>query len=198
MLWEENINCLNCLQSYKLENVLVKEYACEKYLTLPKSGAQISSIPDLQGVSHLPHDDINADKVLIDATVVGVIHIDSHNVCFRCKARVEPLTPPSGRCSKPECNMLQCFDKCPMQVSAKLLFATTDGKMQPIVVYGNTLSEILGDKQLSEENLKIPQFSSVITQPRMFSQPTLSLRATERSHFHIFSLDSFTHPSYSV
>ena len=32
VLWEENINCLNCLQSYKLENVLVKEYACENIL----------------------------------------------------------------------------------------------------------------------------------------------------------------------
>lgn len=30
--------------------------------------------------------------------VVGVMQIDSYHSCLLCKARVEPCTPPHGRC----------------------------------------------------------------------------------------------------
>jgi hypothetical protein len=33
--------------------------------------------------------------------------IDTHKTCLQCKAHVEP---PLGRCSKPDCKMLQRFD----------------------------------------------------------------------------------------
>ena len=58
---------------------------------------------------------------LQDAQIMGVPQLHSYNAYLQYKARVEPLMPPLGRCSKADCSMIQWFDICTSQVSAKLL-----------------------------------------------------------------------------
>ena len=54
---------------------------------------------------------------------MGIPKLDRHKVCLRCKARVEPGDSSLGQCSKPDCDMLQQYDRCQEQISAKLLFS---------------------------------------------------------------------------
>ena len=54
--------------------------------------------------------------------VVGVVQMLLNKTCLRCKGRVEPTTPPLAQCLMADNGMLQRFDVCPSQVSAKLMF----------------------------------------------------------------------------
>ena len=74
---------------------------------MPKA-AELVSIEDTGAVVQ------QSDPAL---TVIGVLHMDLHKCCPNCKARVEPLTPPLGRCSS--CQMMQRYDICSEMTSAK-------------------------------------------------------------------------------
>ena len=56
-----------------------------------------------------------------DVQVIGVQQLDSYKSCLQCKARVEPLSPPLGKCTKDNCLMIQLFDLCLDQISACVL-----------------------------------------------------------------------------
>ena len=88
--------------------LIVCEYASEKLFILQKMAL----------VYRLFDREVVADTVITNAQIVGV------PLRLRCKARVEPSTPRFGRCSKPECAMMQHYDVCQEQLSAKLLFMT--------------------------------------------------------------------------
>ena len=59
----------------------------------------------------------NAEEVITlqNVMVIGVPHLDIYKGCLNCRARVEPLTPPLGRCSRSECLMMQRYDLVPLQ-----------------------------------------------------------------------------------
>ncbi len=81
-------------------------------------------------------------------------HIDVYLCCLGCKARVEPLTPPLGRCSG--CQMMQKSDICRQVTSAKLLVMyECDGKnrMMQCHAYDDILREMAGDQDISQESL---------------------------------------------
>ena len=58
-------------------------------------------------------------RELVDVNIAAVVQFGSYKGCLMCKARAESTDPPLCRCSK--CNMLQRMDKCPDQLSAKLI-----------------------------------------------------------------------------
>ena len=88
-----------------------------------------------------------ADTVITNAQIVGV------PLRLRCKARVEPSTPRFGRCSKPECAMMQRYDVCQEQLSAKLLFMTNSNFVS-LYAYGKIVKEIAGEgDSVTEEML---------------------------------------------
>ncbi len=63
--------------------------------------------------------------------IVGVLLLDSYKACLQCKARVEPMTPPLGKCSSMDCVMIQRYDLCTQNTTAKLqLMYTPVGEQQ--------------------------------------------------------------------
>ncbi len=71
--------------------------------------------------------------------------------CAKCHGRVDPLTPPSGRCARSECGVIVRIDKCKSQVSAKLLFeyGKDKRKEKSVHAYGEMLGRMT-DKVVPE------------------------------------------------
>ena len=79
-----------------MKNVVVHVYQATKYLTMG-GDAEVIAIEDIGTVALLPDEDSDHEVTLQNVTIIGVPLLDSH------KGRVEPLTPPFGRCSRGEC-----------------------------------------------------------------------------------------------
>ena len=87
---------------------------------MPKSNFEISPTDNIENtVKPLPDDD--EYTTIRDVQVIGVQQLDTYKSCLRCKAGVEPLSPPQGKCTKENCLMIQLFDLCPDQISACVL-----------------------------------------------------------------------------
>ena len=150
-LWENYVDTLSQNESYCLQNFVVREYNMKKYLSMPREGATVLQIEDIGDVEQQDSDSEfeHVDSQLCDAQIIGVPQMDSYSACMQCKARVEPLTPPLGRCSKVGCGMLQRFDLCDNQISVKLLvlYRTTDSDAKlykGLHAFGSTVGKLAG------------------------------------------------------
>ena len=102
VLWEQHVDALQEGKCYNLKNFHVKEFRSKKHLSMPKSNFEISPIDNIENtVKPLPEDD--EYTTIHDVQVIGVQQLDSYKACLQCKARVEPLTPPLGKCTKENC-----------------------------------------------------------------------------------------------
>ena len=101
-LWEKDVGSLQQTLSYCLKNFVVKEYRSIKYLSMARNGS------DIEDIGHVSAEVVNLEEThkhikFCNAQVVAVMQLDKYITCLKCKARVEPATPPFGRCSKLEC-----------------------------------------------------------------------------------------------
>ena len=93
------------------EIVLAKKCPCQriKHLSMPKAELQIYTIDDLTNiVDEIPTDN-DEHTTIHHITIVGVSELDHYQSCLLCHARVEPQTPPDGKCTRSDCLMLQVF-----------------------------------------------------------------------------------------
>jgi len=104
-LWEDYVDFMED-KSYSLTDFVVREYNCRQYLSMTKERATIAPIEDIGEVEQP------------DAQIIGVPQLESYKSCLKCKARVEPLTAPLGRCLKGDCAMMQRYGICTEQLSA--------------------------------------------------------------------------------
>ena len=166
-LWGDNINSLQLNQSYSLAHFTVREY--HKYLNMAR---ELSTITTVEDIGAIVQTTTNKDKetTITDVQIVGVPLLDSYKACLLCKARVEPLTPPNGKCTKANCEMFQHYDLCADQASAKLLLMyTPDGKEQARYmqchVFGRLLTQLanLSPEQYltAQALLALPKLTSV-------------------------------------
>ncbi len=144
VLWEEHIGSLQEEQSYNLSNFIVKEFQSKKHLSIPNGNFSISSISMVEtNVSALIDDE---NTTILDVRIVGVSRLDEYSACMTCAARVEPLTPPLGKCTSIDCQMIQVYDLCKTQVSAKVLlrFAGDDGAVDHVAcsAYGEIVNQL--------------------------------------------------------
>lgn len=112
---------------------------------MPKDGATIKTIDDIGDVDQVDSDeDEDLMRQLVDVQIIGVPQLDEYKSCYICKARVEPMDPPLGRCSK--CAVMQRLDFCPGQWSAKVLvMASHDPKnVHTLHALGKTVSDLAG------------------------------------------------------
>ena len=161
-VWEESIGTLTEQCSYSLKNFIVREFASKKFLSMGKEGSQIVSIEDIGDVVEDNELLDEPDEEIRDAQIVGVAELNTYKACLRCKARVEPSSP-LGRCSKSECAMLQRYDMCQDQLSARLMFLSKS-KMVSLSAYGQVVRDLAGvtDDAVTEEMLvMVPKLSSV-------------------------------------
>ncbi len=130
-LWEQHIEDGS---SYNLKNFVVREYASIKYLSMPREGWEILPIDNIGDVEQTDSDVIEKQKMeIFDAVIIAVPSLNVYKACMRCKARVEPQSPPLGICSKEDCSTMQRYDLCKEQLSAKISFSNgTDEKVETL------------------------------------------------------------------
>ena len=161
-LWEENIDILEQQASYCLQNFVVREFGSSKYLGMAMQGSRVIPISDIGEVRQA--DEESGCSEILNAAIIGVSHLGTHKICLRCNARVEPSTSTLGRCTKSGCAMLQRYDICTDQLSAKMLFMASS-KIYSLNAYSKVvrdLAEVADDTEVTEEGLmKLPPLSSV-------------------------------------
>ena len=146
-LWENNVGAFEEGRSYLLKGFVVRVYQSTKYLSMGGDATKIIPVEDIGVVAAASDTDDEEEVTLHNVVIIGVPQLDKHKACLQCKARVEPLTPPLGRCSKSECKMLQRFDVCIEHTTAKLLVMhEMDGqkKMIQVHAFGEHLGQIVG------------------------------------------------------
>lgn len=166
VLWEQNVDALQESKSYSLENFYVREYKGKKHLSMPKVEFKISSIDDLTDtINEVPTDDEHT--TIHNVTIIGVSELDHYRSCLLCHARVEPQTPPDGKCTRSDCLMLQAFDLCPEQISARLLLRYTNdsGRNTDILcyAYGDTVYHLANKpkgQRLVKPDLVLQKFAN--------------------------------------
>ena len=162
-LWQEHVNTLSEHKCYSLKNFLVREYQSRKYLSMSKVATEVTPIDDIGVV--VEQADTEDEVTIQNVTIIGVPHLDIYKACLQCKARVEPLTPPLGRCSRGDCQMLQRYDICGVNTAAKLLLMYESDGQKKIVqshAYGELVSQIAGVHEVTPEVLlKATQFVSM-------------------------------------
>lgn len=156
-LWEKSIDLLVPGHSYTLKNFAVREYNAVKYLSMPREDAEIIPIPDIGDVAEVETEsDIEHEQVMeyFNPQIIGVPYLDKYKACIKCKARVEPLTPPLGRCSRNTCAMLQRFDLCLDYYTAKFVFLHGNNKRDTLNVFGKFVTDFA---EVNEEDLVTPK-----------------------------------------
>ena len=118
-LWEDNVGIMQQGRSYTLKNFVVRVFQSIKYLTMGDEGAELIPIKDIGTVALQHNADPDCEVVLHDVTIV--LHLDTVRACLNCKGRVEPQMPPLGKCSRPDCRMMQRYDLCTEITTAKLM-----------------------------------------------------------------------------
>ena len=166
-LWEDNVGSMEQGRSYTLKNFVVRVFQSIKYLTMGGEGAELIPIKDIGTVAlQSKAQDLDCEAVLHNVTIVGVLHLDTARVCLNCKGRVEPQTPPLGKCSRPDCQMMQRYDLCTKNTTGKLmLMYESEGqcKYTQVTAHGEQLQQIVGENNdlTPDLLLKSPRMESV-------------------------------------
>ena len=167
-LWGESVDTVVEGGSYRFENFTVRLFRFKKYLNQAKSQSPIEMIDDIGAVIVQETDE--EVSVIHQVKIVRVLALDTYKSCLLCKARIVPMTPPPlGKCSKAECAMIQCFDMCPEQASAKLLLQyQPDSNQSKLVQLHAFNQQLLQLRNLSPDQnvtstalLNRPTFTSV-------------------------------------
>lgn len=154
---------------YYLKDFHVKEYQLRKHLSMPKSDFEITPIDDIKNtVTPLPDDDEYTTVRVV--RVIGVIQLDSYKCCLQCKARVEPQTPPMGKCTKDSCMMMQLFELCQDQITARVLLQHRYDEGQ----YDNVMCSAFGDIVYQLAN--IPKNHPITKADLLKTQPIREVR----------------------
>lgn len=155
VLWEEHMNCLRDKKSYCLKNFIVKKYQSTNYLTMSREGTEITLIEDIGNVAE-SIDDLDEIIEIKDVLIVGVPHLDTYRACIQCNGRVEPQTPPLGKCTRIDCKMMQRYDVCKENITAKLILMHSDEAQKKIIqvsAFGEVIREIAGGLEITPEVL---------------------------------------------
>ena len=154
VLWEQHVDMNRCDmlkegKSYLLTIFHVREYKGKRHLSMN------STIDNLMMKSLL----MMMNTTIHHVTIVGVSEFNHY---LPCHTRVEPQTPPDGKCTRSDCHMLQVFDMCPEQISAPILlhYLNDDGKQTDVLcsAYGDIVYH-LANKPTSHQVVlkKFPQ-----------------------------------------
>ena len=97
-------------------------------------------------------------------SIIGVYELDNYRSCLLCHARVELQTPPHGKCTRPDCCMIQLYDLCQQQISTRVMLRhlNNEGKHSNIMcsAYGDFvyhLANLPKDHTITKADLLKPQ-----------------------------------------
>ena len=111
-VWEDHIDTLHLGKSYKLTDVLVREYNSNKYLLTAFENTIIEEVTD---IGQVIEDDVDKNlgvtQAIDNVCVVGVIFLDEHYKCLKCSSKViNSYDSTIGKCIK--CSMQQSLSAC--------------------------------------------------------------------------------------
>ena len=141
VLWESNIGKLQEHSSYTLKDFVIHEYACSRFLGFSQDGSEIHPLPDIGVIQQLDWGEDGLEE-LCDARIIAIMQLDVHRGCLRCRAHVQPEQPPYGRCSKLECQMMQCYEECAEQITAKVMFKKDSWNTLTLTAFGETFKKL--------------------------------------------------------
>ena len=127
VLWEPHLDALEQGKCYNLKDFQVKEFQSKKHLSMPRNNFKILPIDYLENTVPPPPEE-NESTTIHDVQIIGVSQLDIYKSCLQCKARVEPQTPPMGKCTKGECLMMQLYDLCQDQIVTRVLLRHLNDK----------------------------------------------------------------------
>ena len=131
--------------------------------SLSRQGSIIEKIDDIGTVQvNMPGDlKVQTPDCIENADIIAVKQLGSYSACINCKGRVDPLTPPGGRCSRRECGMFQRIDKCTTKVSAQLFieYGVTGNKKS--TVFGPTGWKHPADQVTARDLILRPTFDLI-------------------------------------
>ena len=157
-LWEDQVGSLTEGVSYCLQSFVVKEFGGEKYLSMGVE-SKIIPIADMEVLKIS-----STEKTLKDVTIVSVPQNDCYRACLRCNARVEAADEGNGRCSRPDCRMLQKLEFCSQHVNAQLM-VLAENRFETLTVYGKVLYDLLeitpGTEVTENMFLRLPKLQQV-------------------------------------
>ena len=71
-LWQEHVDSVEVEGSYWLKNFVVREYASQKYLSMPRAGAVITPIDNIGDVVQPVSEDITSTEIF-NVEIIGVL-----------------------------------------------------------------------------------------------------------------------------
>ena len=159
VLWEEHINTLEKGKCYTLKNFHVKEFQSMKNLSMPKTDFEITPIENIDNTATPPSVD-DEYTTIRRVQIIGVTQLHTYKSCLQCKARVEPQTPPLGKCTKEDCLMIQLFELCVDQISARVMlrYINDEGQYDHITLsaFGDLvyqLAHLPKDREIKKQDL---------------------------------------------
>lgn len=149
-IFGNHIGTLKLGKTYSFNNIFVNSYLdSNKYLQIPKEGAEIVEIEDFTEVAE---DDIPEDFQTISGTeVAGVVSLECFIACIACKGKVATSSDQIGSCSK--CGMTQRLNHCSQTVRAKLLLTIPGGSYITLNAFGKQVTEIAETDEPTRDNL---------------------------------------------
>ena len=144
-LWERFIGCLHDEASYELKNLTVRTFKGEKYLSVPKEGAEMREIDDIGPVAE---DDLpDNTKEVTGVKIIGAV-VNSYNACLACNSKVIPLNEELSKCTKCDLEQLNnsnCKVSATLYVSIGCNFCSVNAftdVLKSIVLPGQDITSI--------------------------------------------------------
>ena len=100
VLWENDIGKLTEDTSYKLENVLLREYGGTKYLSVSENTiiTEVSDIGDI--IDSDSEDEQIEGRKCIEGEITAISNTTEYYSCINCNAKVNSVNELIGECSK--------------------------------------------------------------------------------------------------
>ena len=101
VLWEDKIDSLTVNKTYKFENVTVRSYNNNKYVSSQASSVkEVEDIGEVIVPSDSDYEQTSVSQKVIEGEVTGVSSVDSYSSCFSCMGKVKELNQMVGECTK--------------------------------------------------------------------------------------------------
>lgn len=155
--WEDNVGILQVGGSYKLSGMMVRTFKGTKYLSIPKDGFKIEEIDDI-GVVDDGTSELEREKSLHNASIIGVKYFENFSGCYSCSGKVTPRSSVIGHCSR--CGTLQQLERCTQKASAKVDIAYGDDAVT-LSVFSPVIDDICGGSATIESLLTCQPFDLV-------------------------------------
>ena len=145
VLWEDNVDKLAANKSYKLENVIVKQYDGVKYLSLAAGDSKPEEIPEIDGISDdeglIEPEREELSIMSVTGEIVAIQSISDYLSCLNCSGgTVHSINAVIGKCSK--CDAMLKLSKCDQSQSARFVVMSGDGKKFNLLAYKDQLESL--------------------------------------------------------